>query len=64
MEDKKYSVWVNDYEYLGLVPIKNLNFTEAQKLANSIIADGYDDVEIEEGGSKREKRRFIKKGAR
>jgi hypothetical protein len=49
MEDKKYSVWVNDYEYLGLVPIKNLNFTEAQKLANSFIADGFDDVEIEEG---------------
>ena len=47
MKNKKYSIWVNDYEYLGQVPIKNLDYVEAKKLANSFINQGFDDVEIE-----------------
>jgi hypothetical protein len=50
MNNKKYSVWVNDYEYLGQVPVKNLDFVEAKKLADDFISQGFDDVEIEREG--------------
>jgi hypothetical protein len=46
-----FSVWVNDYEYLGQVPIKNLSLKEAKALADSFIADGFDDIEIEKEGA-------------
>jgi hypothetical protein len=45
--NQKYSVWVNDYEYLGQVPIKNLSFNNAKKLMNNFIHQGFDNVEIE-----------------
>jgi len=50
MNDIKYSVWINDYEYLGQAHIKNLDLIDAKNLANKFIADGFDDIEIEKEG--------------
>jgi len=50
LQGGKYSVWINDYEYLGQAHIKNLDLIDAKNLANKFIADGFDDIEIEKEG--------------